>query len=393
MGKGDIPSGIIFGILFFVFLILAIAVPVSMLAATEGELCDTAQTETLLRDEQLMCFPEHYDETWTAAYDQKGADNIKVYKASKKNTPMVNRHHNWVNLSRHIGGKYVDNIYFKMSSVQSVDGTARGNCTGDDCEKVKVYFADQDSFYKHFFDSYGRFRTYGTPIYTFSNETNANNQTEFEFRFSKTEGPKVYYLITSNTGRNTVVLDYDMYLDYQVFDLSSIKAEKCEDYKCDFSGLTNDDVIVMEYKDSSDTTNVWGNQNDSAVYSLNASVYTIDVDWSGVLGTGLAFGIIALICLAIAIALLFKILKKLGKIGKKAAKKAKKEAEKSTAMTDVSTSQPVAAQPVAAAPVAAQPGYDPNMQAAYAQPGYDPNMQAGYAQPYPGQPYPGQPVA
>lgn len=350
-GSGKPANPIVTGIfligLGILFLILAIVVPVVMVADPDGDPC--AIGDSLNLGEQMICEPPDLDETYIAEVRSVGSRYAKMYKAKKSALTTITRTQVWP--------KYVSSLdndesaqWFNVLAPLGVTGSVHVHCSGTKCDKVKMYWLTESQFNSRF-DSDGGY---------IEKDDYLHKDFEDDYDTSALSGKGVYYLVFSNKKERKAVLRYDTTLKYVVYDVSGLNPLACgEKGECEFEDMASGEVILIDVPSKEV-------REGESVY-FDASIHNNDIDWSGVLAAGFILGILGIVCFVLAAIYLYKILKKLGKIGKKVVKKIEKEQEKKEA-------EKAAEQQAAAAQVAPVAYGDPN----YGQ------------QPYPGQPYPGQ---
>jgi len=379
MGDHDEKIGsCICAFLFVLFLILAIAIPVDMIANTEDEMCGGA--EELKQGEQIICTTSTSHEEWDAECDSTKSSYINVYRTKKSNTPTTTRNHTYRGFSQELTSSKTSTLYHTMSSSLGIDGTVYLNCDGDNCDKLKVFVLTKKEW-NSALDSKGRFRddyaTHlkilpGPGLYTIT----------FRKSGTTTSNSEYYYLAFTMKQTKSVMINFDLELKYNVYDFQYLTPKTCLLGKCEFEDFEYGEMIAMEYKNYTRETTY----STSYPFAIGAKIHDYDIDWSSVLGCAIACAFFSFIFLCCSIVFIVKAVKKIGKVGKKVGKVVVKAGESTTTTGTVvaAPSAAVAPQPVAAQPVAAA-GAGPTP--------YDQNMAAGYppaAQPYPAQPYPAQ---
>jgi len=368
--------GVMFAILGVVFFLLAIIVPSSINSKTQY-LCHPALSVN--KREQQFCNPRLLDKKYKAEVtsDKKYEPDkyVKIYRTTESQLKNTTRHMSYKDYTETLSRWYTD---FSMSISAGVVMNVSANCKGLCCSYTRMYWLTDDEFLDHLDENEDFLSKTDYIMSDFSDydfESDSFNTTVTAY------GNNYMHLIFSVMDFGYTTIKYSVDIDYIVYDVSDLNAEKCES-DCKFKDLATDDVIILDFADD----------NLKGPDYLNASIYAEDVDYTTPLSCGLIFGVIAIICFLIAALYLYKLLKKLGKIGKKAFKKVEKEQEKREAEAAATAAATPATPTPAVAPAPAQPGAPPG----YVDPNYPPQQpyaDPNYGQPYPAQPYPGQPVA
>jgi hypothetical protein len=364
--------GFLFVIAGFVFMILTIAVPVSMVVSPAGTPCSNA--DSLNRNEQAVCIPDsdQVGEDFKVEYDRWDGDGyVRAYRG-KKTTDIITRAYYWFNYKAKLKGSY---DYFSFSVPISAAGYMELDCDGKKCDKVNMYLLPQSAFYSAVNDDTEEFDEDKAKSY----RVQKGGLEETQWIITAREKGQ-YFLVFSLEKEKKTKIEYNISLAYNIYDTSKMEEGECKKGECKFKDIKDDEVVVADYKIPDDEyPGVWctnpeefvcggGILYSSPEYVSKINIHDLDINWSGVAACAVIFALLTLICWAIGALYLYKFLKKIGKLGKKAMKKIEKMEEKNSTQMDA---------------VPAQPAADPAYAAGQPYPGQDP---AYAAAPYPGQP-------
>jgi len=397
-----------------VLVICAIFIPILMARGGEPEGC--TPIDSINRREQVFCAADAVNDNWFAKFDQSdsGSKYAKVYRGDNTTIGTAVRTYSWLNFD---GSQNYSWDYFSVASSLGIDATVTLRSNSTNRADLRVYWLDSQEY-----SGYEPSSSHKPLSFDFSDETAV---------LHLKAGPVCIKYLVFYCKDFAVDLEYDIKLDYLVYDTSKLVAEDITGLICDVRGLKKNELIIVDFPTTSDTATELdpGTLPEAFAVDLNKRV----VNWSTfavVLVLLLLFGALLLV---VGFLTVYKYIKKAGKKfvdkveGSSSAQSHDSSSSKSSSSSSSSSGKsdkmstpmepiPAAtAQPVAAAGYdagypadqqQAYPGYaaDPQAQAysgqAYAAaPAYgadgqayavDPQAQAYPGQPYPGQPYPGQ---
>jgi len=366
--------GFLFVVAGFVFMILTIAVPVSMVVSPAGTPCSNA--ESINRNEQAVCIPnsDQVGENFLVEYDRwEGDGSIKAYKG-KKDSALTWREYQWNFYKARLQGSY---DYFSFSVPVSAYGGMAVYCAygkKEKCDDVKMYALTKAQF-DEAVDENDEFNEKA-----FSPITKGYEKGEIQgyaINAPYKEGGEQYYIVFTLKKEKSKATNvyYSIYLNYTIYDTANMEEAECKKGECKLKDIKEDEIVVADFKSSGTEelcTNpaeyVCGGLSSDPEYVGELKIHDLDINWSGVAACAVIFALLTLLCWAIGALYLYKFLKKIGKLGKKAMKKIEKMEEKNSTQMDA---------------VPAQPAADPAYAAGQPYPGQDP---AYAAAPYPGQP-------
>jgi len=282
-----------------IFLILAVAIPIAMVISPAGDPC--SPSDSINRNEQMVCIPDDLEQTWVAEYASKGKDYTKVYKVDNTTLRTTTREYLWKNYEVDLKGQYT---YFSMSAPLDISGWFWVYCEGKKCEDLKMYFLNKEEFdasvdssgefhekrFRYDWKDFGDDNTYYFPF----NTTGVSSKNE------------VWYLVFSNKKNKHVTITYDIQIEYTVYDMSLETPITCEDNKCKFDDLKQNEIIVMDFISGSNSGDC---RNPGSVPEyFDARMHNTRISLTGVVAVAAIFGILAIASFLIGVCFIIRCL-------------------------------------------------------------------------------------
>jgi len=275
--------GIIFFICAFILLILCIVVPIVMVADPAGDSC--IKGESLNRNEQVLCVPDDYDQTWVAEYEASGAKYAKVYKFANATVKYTNRNYTWYNYVAKLKGSY---DYFEFSVPFYVSGNLLVGCDGKKCDDLKMYLLSSKEF-KESVDENGEFHE----------KTHKPDFKDFDddrvnwFTYHAT-GPDYYYLLFSNKKSKSVEITYSISMYNKIIDTEGMTAATPKDNKCEFKDMKKGEFLIMDYV-SPTSASIYGDKSEGPEY-FGIKMHNLRISWGGVVAVIIICGLLFIAC-------------------------------------------------------------------------------------------------
>ena len=220
-------------------------------------------TDSLNRNEQAICHANQPFDYYFVEYDKNGDNHASVYQIKRNTFVRTKRNYTWLNYHESLSESF---SFFSVSSPVSVDVNLVLRCQKG-CSSLKLFWLISSKF-----TSAGGPKRFDTSKFYPSK----SNFVEGENRWSTSSGSDFFYLVFATNDKTETVFDYDIYLNYVVYDMSNNTAKKCERRKCKFQLLEDDDYIIVDYL-SSTTSGSQKSLGDEPEY-FGVSIYATDYD-------------------------------------------------------------------------------------------------------------------
>lgn len=283
-GKADPKMmGVIFLILAVIFLILVIAVPIAMVASPAGDSC--IKGESLNRNEQVLCVPDDYDQTWVAEYEAAGAKYAKVYKYANATVKYTYRNYTWYNYYAKLKGSY---DYFEFSVPFYITGRLAVYCDGKKCDDLKLYLLSSKEF-NEAVDSNGEFheKTHKPDFKDFDDE-------QWNYFTYQAPGPDYYYLLFSNKKSKSVEILYSISMYNKIIDTDGMTPATPKENKCEFKDMKKGEYLIMEYV--SPTNASYAGDTSQGPEYFGIKMHNLRISWGGVVAVIIIFGLLIIAC-------------------------------------------------------------------------------------------------
>jgi len=379
-GGGEHDMAVFFGVLIFFFAILAIFVPLGIYLAAGSE---CSPIDSLNRNEQAICVPDDLEAEWGVDLSSKGQNYIKVYRVSNSSLQKITRTYKWINYQESL---VFDHSYFTVACPLDVNVKFDVSIEDKELDDLHFYWITKSQYYRALDDGYFYESFYGTQKFI---KTGTGRYT---WTSPRSVVPNTLYYMVFSSNWHSVRFEYDVLIEYTIYNVTGKKAEVCEYPKCVFNDMKKGEIIIADYPARSQNAT-------PAQYSDPESLYVWlhdnSVNWVALfVCLGIFGGITLCLILALCVYLTDKC-KKIRKLFKKIVKKSSSSSSSSieSTSTSVSTTKVTQMDTVvtpAAAPVAT-PGVTPGVAVGAgpeaAPPAYpvDPGYPGG-AVAYPGQP-------
>jgi len=293
----------VFGIGGFIFLILAIVVPIVM--SERLVLAECGSVETIHRGEQLICKPKS-KETVVAKAELKAAHLIKNYRVKRGDSFPV-EHRRFTYLREH--NLHKGHAAFPVTCINQLFFDMNASCTGESCETVKMYWLIKEKY-----DSALSKDSFDESKFTPKIEGFVDPQ-RYDDSLDLTS---TYYIVFSNSNKDTTI-SFAINIDYSVYNLDGVKSYHLDsDGLCKFKNVDTNDAIIMDYADP----------DYDGPETIDAEV-GIDVSSKSVMIFMIIFFVVLTVgCFTMAVLLILVIFGKIGKKKRKSSKRSSKKVRK-----------------------------------------------------------------
>lgn len=283
-GGGDADPkvvAVIFCIGAVIFFILAIAVPIAMVANPGGDSCSPAKSINV--KEQAVCVPTDYEHNWIVDTDSNGPKYAKVFKVANESAPTHFVNFTWKNYYAKLKGTW---DYFAFSVPLYGEGYFRVFCDGKKCEKLKMYVLNHDQFSKAV-DSDNEFHDdkYKPNFKDFDDE----QWNSFHYWVY---GPEYYYLIFSNAKSKKVEILYDILMYNKIYDTSNMTAEEFDGTRVKVKDMKKGELLVAEFPTDAEEAE----SSSKDVQWVDINMHNDRVNLGAAVAVGVVFGLLAIVC-------------------------------------------------------------------------------------------------
>jgi len=288
-----LTMAIFFVIVGLIFLVLAIAVPIALVADPPGDSCSPA--ESVNRKEQAICVPDNLNYNWIADVDADGKKYGKVYKANNDTVEFIQSSFTWLNYETKLKGSY---DYFAFSVPYYISGRFAVYCDGKKCDHLRLYLLSKKEF-EASIDSNDEFheKTFHYDFKKFDDE-------QWNYFQYYAYGPDYYYLLFSLNKDKKVKIKYSIEMINTVVDTSKLTAAQLDGTRAKFEKMKKGEFIVVEYP----TTENYTECVDNPKYpeSFEVKLHNDRVSLGGAVAAGAILGLIAIACFIVGVVFFLK---------------------------------------------------------------------------------------